>query len=259
MADEASRAADETKRELARLHRETVADIRRLLAALDTAQGEARLLKTADALATATRVRRQIEQGMREAGVSTRGIAESGIIRAAEAVAGQVDLAEFSPRIRDTIDTITGPLLDDVVGVFGEAAAEVAKAVRSGVATQGNLAALIDDVARIVDTTAMRAQAAVDSAIIGTGREMVVDGAERAQEQSGEAWGMLYTGPMDAKTRPWCRPRVGVVFPLIALKTMDNGTDLPAATFGGGYNCRHTWTPMPLADARQRGLRISGR
>ena len=68
------------------------------------------------------------------------------------------------------------------------------------------------------------------------------------------SWGMwqgagiekyLYRGPKDVKTRPFCEDRVGKQFLQSEIDAMDNGTRLmPVAVYGGGWNCRHVWTPV---------------
>ena len=53
-----------------------------------------------------------------------------------------------------------------------------------------------------------------------------------------------YNGPLDLKTRPFCVAHVNRVWTTAQIAKMDNGTVLePVSIFGGGYNCRHVWTP----------------
>ena len=40
------------------------------------------------------------------------------------------------------------------------------------------------------------------------------------------------------------------------MATLDNGMDLPAADYCGGYGCRHSWAPMPLQDALDENITI---
>lgn len=54
----------------------------------------------------------------------------------------------------------------------------------------------------------------------------------------------LYEGPLDEKTRPFCRERVGRVFTLKEIQAMDNEQGLPVITNLGGYNCRHQFKPV---------------
>lgn len=54
----------------------------------------------------------------------------------------------------------------------------------------------------------------------------------------------LYTGPMDGITRPFCKPLVNKVISERQMSALSNGQGLPVITSGGGYNCRHSWSPV---------------
>ena len=54
----------------------------------------------------------------------------------------------------------------------------------------------------------------------------------------------LYTGPEDGLTRKFCSPLVGKVVSESQMKKLNNGQGLPVRTGGGGYNCRHSWSPI---------------
>ena len=54
----------------------------------------------------------------------------------------------------------------------------------------------------------------------------------------------LYTGPDDGLTRKFCSPLVGKVVSEAQMKKLSNGQGLPVRTGGGGYNCRHSWSPI---------------
>lgn len=69
----------------------------------------------------------------------------------------------------------------------------------------------------------------------------------------------LYDGPRDSITRPWCAKRLGFVFTSEELDEEPNETGpQPPSDYGGGYNCRHRWTPLTLKAAK-RYRRWSGR
>ena len=61
----------------------------------------------------------------------------------------------------------------------------------------------------------------------------------------------LYSGPIAASSRLFCREHVGKVFTLEQIGQMDNGQGLPVLTSCGGYNCRHEWVAEPDGSARQ--------
>jgi hypothetical protein len=53
-----------------------------------------------------------------------------------------------------------------------------------------------------------------------------------------------YTGPLDVKTRPFCIKHWDKVYTQAEIAKLDNGTVLePVSLYGGGFNCRHVWTP----------------
>jgi hypothetical protein len=54
----------------------------------------------------------------------------------------------------------------------------------------------------------------------------------------------LYTGPIDGLTRSFCRPLVNKVITDTQMKQLNNGQGLSVRTAGGGYNCRHSWSPI---------------
>ena len=54
----------------------------------------------------------------------------------------------------------------------------------------------------------------------------------------------LYTGPIDGITRPFCRALVNKVVTETQMARLNNGQGLAVKTSGGGYNCRHSWSPV---------------
>lgn len=56
---------------------------------------------------------------------------------------------------------------------------------------------------------------------------------------------MLYRGPLDKITRPFCQDMVGKVMTLKEIEDLEvsggNGQNLPVLEYNGGYNCRHEW------------------
>mgnify|MGYP003114946925 CR=1 FL=1 len=54
----------------------------------------------------------------------------------------------------------------------------------------------------------------------------------------------LYTGPRDGITRPFCRALVNKVVTESQMGKLNNGQGLSVKTSGGGYNCRHSWSPV---------------
>lgn len=54
----------------------------------------------------------------------------------------------------------------------------------------------------------------------------------------------LYTGPKDGITRSFCRPLIDKVVDKTQLSQLNNGQGLSVRSSGGGYNCRHSWSPI---------------
>jgi hypothetical protein len=71
------------------------------------------------------------------------------------------------------------------------------------------------------------------------GRELTAVAAEAAGLDH-----YLYTGPLDGITRSFCRELVGKVFTSSQIGKMRNDQLEPVLTRGGGYNCRHSWSPV---------------
>lgn len=66
-------------------------------------------------------------------------------------------------------------------------------------------------------------------------------------QDAGFEW-FRYTGPN--AERPFCIERLGKVYHVTEILSMDNNMDLPVMIYKGGWNCRHTWSPVPEAVAR---------
>ena len=54
----------------------------------------------------------------------------------------------------------------------------------------------------------------------------------------------LYTGPRDGITRQFCKPLINKVVDDKQMAALNNGQGLPVKLSGGGYNCRHSWSPV---------------
>ena len=54
----------------------------------------------------------------------------------------------------------------------------------------------------------------------------------------------LYTGPRDGLTRPFCKALIDLVVDEKQMRKLNNGQGLSVKTSCGGYNCRHSWSPV---------------
>jgi len=84
------------------------------------------------------------------------------------------------------------------------------------------------------DTVARQLQTEIDTSVAAYHRLTNRLKAEKAGIDK-----FLYAGPDDKVTRPFCAERVGQVFTQDEIDSWDNGTDLPANVYLGGWNCRH--------------------
>ena len=57
----------------------------------------------------------------------------------------------------------------------------------------------------------------------------------------------LYTGPRDGITRPFCDALINKVVSKDQMDKLNNGQGLSVQSSGGGYNCRHSWSPVTSA------------
>lgn len=67
---------------------------------------------------------------------------------------------------------------------------------------------------------------------------------------------MIYIGPEDQVTRPFCSEvlsRDPAIYTIDEIKSMNNGQGLSVLEYGGGYNCRHQWRPISQEMADKEG------
>lgn len=78
--------------------------------------------------------------------------------------------------------------------------------------------------------------------------------AKKAEDAGLELF--LYIGPSDDKTRPFCAARLSrspAIYTKAEISEMDNGQTGDVLSTGGGYNCRHQWSPLSLKAAKEMG------
>lgn len=234
-------------------------EIRRLLANLDTERGSDALLGDRDALKVAVRVRKQVVDFLKSKGVeivvdmvTKRAIESAKIV----AKAG----APIPTDVQKVIERIVTSHNEEIADAFDKGAEQIRLAINAGTMTSSSLGDLMADAADAVGTTVGKVQAAVDSAIMASGRAVTVKAALNALEELGKGKEdeilFLYVGPEDPKNRPFCRKYVNTVVTAKTMKSLDNGQDLPAEYYCGGYNCRHSWAPIPREEAKISGYKI---
>jgi hypothetical protein len=127
---------------------------------------------------------------------------------------------------------------------IGEGAArQVAHSVVLGVLGGAKKSEMVEEIGRSLDTRLNSyASTYAETALVSYGRRVNVDMWQAAGVQK-----MLYRGPQDVKTRPFCEQHVGKVYTVAEINAMDNGPSQPKPVlyYGGGWNCRHVWSPVP--------------
>jgi len=254
-AGDAEGPANAAIRDLEALRRRLERELVRILGRLDTERGERTLVSDRDAQRTAASVYRQVEAALQQQGVETiRSIVAERALEAIDAVApGEA----WPPDVRRELQNIVNQQTADVAEVFGVAADEVRQAVNAGVTTGTDLGDLVAAVSDRLNVAFFRASAAVDSAVMAAGRKAVVAAASAIEGDVDLVF--AYTGPTDGKNRPFCARWIGredgqrKAVTLAYMKTLDNGQGLDVESYCGGYNCRHTWAPLPRERAVRRG------
>ena len=83
------------------------------------------------------------------------------------------------------------------------------------------------------------------------GREVTVAAADEAGLDL-----MLYSGPKDGITRPFCRVLVGKAYTRDQISKLNNHSLNPPIVRAGGYNCRHSWAPLSRELAAETSTRL---
>ena len=86
-------------------------------------------------------------------------------------------------------------------------------------------------------------------------RQVVIASAGPGQADDETVY--VYQGPDDGVTRSFCSELIGLAFTERQIRRLDNGQGLPVMTNGGGWNCRHSWSPMPSSAVRAGGYRFA--
>jgi hypothetical protein len=250
-SDRSGPVADAAVADLEAIRVQLDREIRRALLRLNTAPGEDTLVKQQGRVAA--QVASQIDEAMRVRGLTAvEGVLRDRAVESALAALGGVDLPVS---VVTEIDAIVKSQTADIANVFGDASSTIRQAIALGTTTSASLADLVDGVAGAIGTSVTRAQAAVDASVMAAGRTAVIRAATEAADGLVDLV-YLYSGPKDSRNRPFCRRHVGKALTESGIAQANNGQGLPVDAFAGGYNCRHVWSPMTLAEARRRGIEI---
>lgn len=246
-------------RELAQVLKLANVEARRLLKELRTQDG--RLVATKANLGRVLGLRRDLQDALRSAGFAQ--FAEDATDQPLDELARLVlrgnaiaeKAATFSRLDLDALTAFKTVRFEELLALGPSTAARLSRVVLDGVLGLRELEGLVEDVAEAFDVTDAQARSLYDTAISIYSRQ--VD----QLHTTGDAEELFYyAGPIDLKTRPFCRERVGKVFTREQLETADNGQLPNPLLTGGGYNCRHqpkrvSRLDRELLDLFERGTR----
>ena len=250
-ADKSGPIADAAVADLESIRVQLDREIRRALLRLNTAPGEDTLVKAQGRVAA--QVAAQIDAAMKVRGLTAiEGVLRDRAIESALAALGGVDLPVS---VTTEVNAILKSQTKDIADVFNDASSTIRRAIALGTTTSASLSDLVDGVAGVIGTSVTRAQAAVDASVMAAGRTAVIRAATEAADGIVNLV-YLYSGPKDSRNRPFCRVHVGKALTESGIAQANNGQGLPVDAFAGGYNCRHVWSPMTMAEAQRRRIEI---
>ena len=203
------------------------------MAVADTIDAEVRSLRSSlerEALAGLRRgLRAARERGAQMVASTVAGVAAAGsrVVAEAEAELARAGLPTAQvATARAAIEGVIATLRAQAGDVLSATLDRIASAPRTA---EAELVALAGALGTLADT-----------AVAGLERGVTV--AQSAD--AGIEW-WLYDGPDDERTRPDCRAWVGRRFTLAQIQALTSEAGpQPVWQYGGGWNCRHRWTPL---------------
>jgi hypothetical protein len=225
--------------EEARLKRDLERQLRRAATYLRRAVDDGRVTRDVD-------LARQVAEEYAAILADVYGVVAPSFENAAQRVADAVgaDVAEaaesfVTPSLTSMRSQVDGTL-DRIAQAFGGGADAMRTLVVDIVRSNIPPTSALDQLQRALDATAAEVATAITTGLAGFDRAVNL----RIAEDLGVEW-FGYDGPEDRVTRPWCAARVGYRFTREMMDEIPNDTGpQPPSDFGGGYNCRHRWTPL---------------
>lgn len=137
------------------------------------------------------------------------------------------------------LDALRAIYLDDLLQEGDVVTRAVNQAVLRGTFGNKPVRKLVDDVARQLDLADGRVRTLYDTSVSIYGRQVEAVAAGDDPETR-----FAFIGPVDRKTRDFCKQHVGKVYTRAEIDALDNGQIDNVFLTGGGYNCRHVWTEI---------------
>jgi hypothetical protein len=154
---------------------------------------------------------------------------------------------ELTTASQTTLVLQMGRGLDDLETLRVEQTGALRAVVTSGLRTGLNPREAFEELVGATGQTVGRVVSLVDTTTMAVDRVAVL---EQSLDAGAELF--LFDGPMDTLTRPWCADRVGKLFTRAEVDEVANDTGPnPPSAYGGGFNCRHRWVPVPRSEWRR--------
>lgn len=243
-------------RELARVKGDLEIRLRRLI--LEAQAGS----ETATGLAARALVLRQeLRELLTAAGYddlaeasTVRGLDQ--MVRAISQLRQVAEIAAFTTKDATRIAALKELARLNLLAQGDEVGIAVWRSVLQGVYTSRPVADILDDLSIVLDRELSEVGTLYDTSVSIFGRQLEVLKSDGDPNEL-----LLYAGPIDAKTRPFCWERVGKVYRRRDIQDWDNGNmPGPPELVAGGWNCRHHLVPLSkfseLADLAGTGQRV---
>ena len=143
----------------------------------------------------------------------------------------------------ETLDAFRQLKLNELLEVTAGTMRRVEQTLLRGIVGAQDRGELLNELVADLEVSLPNARTIYDTALSEFSRIAVTSTATGAADEA-----FMYSGPIDGLTRPFCLERVGRVFVREAIDAMDNLQLDNTLITGGGYNCRHTWLPIPAED-----------
>jgi len=143
----------------------------------------------------------------------------------------------------ETLDAFRQLKLNELLEVTAGTMRRVEQTLLRGIVGAQDRGELLNELVADLKVSLPHARTIYDTALSEFSRIAVTSTATGAADEA-----FMYSGPIDGLTRPFCLERVGRVFTREEIDAMDNLQLDNTLITGGGYNCRHTWLPIPAED-----------
>lgn len=149
------------------------------------------------------------------------------------------------------VQTTVDAMVERHSGLFDDLRTQSARRITEALHTQVGLVSHDELARRIADSEEVSFERAKTEAItrIAEADRVFMDEAVKAAEDGETEILLIYVGPYDARTRPFCRALVNKAFVRDELAGLYNGQTVVHPIHScGGYRCRHMWVALPGGD-----------